>query len=157
MANNGHDFNIFTDDSKIEGKMGAALSVWSGATETQILRLVLPSYRTVYQSELLAICRAARMAAENLAGSVEIYSDSALEQALENPKALHPVAVEARGFLRNALLQNKCVSLFWIKAHEGLEGNERADYLPKEVALKFKRSFDYDTFPVSFVKRSLDE
>ncbi|CAH2084373.1 unnamed protein product [Euphydryas editha] len=132
MANNGHDFNIFTDGSKIEGKVGAALSVWRGAAETKTLKLVLPSYCTVYQAELLAICRAARMAAENLVGSVGIYSDSlSALQTLQNPKALHPLAVEARGFLRDALLQNKRVSLFWIKAHAGLEGNERADYLAK--------------------------
>ncbi|XP_045777032.1 uncharacterized protein LOC123875323 [Maniola jurtina] len=156
MANNDNDFNIYTDGSKIEGKVGAALSIWSDAAETKALKLALPSYCTVYQAELLAICRAARMAAANLAGSVGIYSDSlSALQTLQNPKALHPLAVEARGFLRDALLQNKRISLFWIKAHAGLEGNERADNLAKEAALKSKRKFDYDSCPVSFIKRSI--
>ncbi|XP_069359592.1 uncharacterized protein [Maniola hyperantus] len=156
VANNDHDFNIYTDGSKIEGKVGAALSIWSGAVETKTLKLALPAYCTVYQAELLAICRAARMAAINLAGSVGIYSDSlSALQTLQNPKALHPLAVEARGFLRDALIQNKRISLFWIKAHAGLEGNERADHLAKEAALKSKRKFDYDGCPVSFVKRSI--
>ncbi|CAH2101759.1 unnamed protein product [Euphydryas editha] len=35
MANDGHDFNIYMDGSKIEGKVGAALSIWSGAAETK--------------------------------------------------------------------------------------------------------------------------
>ncbi|CAH2104362.1 unnamed protein product [Euphydryas editha] len=43
-ANSDHDHNIFTDGSKIEGKVGAALSVWTGAAETNTLKLALPSY-----------------------------------------------------------------------------------------------------------------
>ncbi|XP_045456010.1 uncharacterized protein LOC123665820 [Melitaea cinxia] len=155
-ANSEHAFNIFTDGSKIEGKVGAALSVWAGAAETKTLKLALPSYCTVYQAELLAICRAARMAADTLAGSVGIYSDSlSALLTLENPVAPHPLAVEARGHLRRALLRDKRVSLFWIKAHAGLEGNERADHLAREAALKSKRAFDYDSCPVSFIRRSI--
>ncbi|XP_045451569.1 uncharacterized protein LOC123660556 [Melitaea cinxia] len=156
IANSEHEVNIFTDGSKIEGKVGAALSVWTGAAEARTLKLALPSYCTVYQAELLAICRAARMAADNLAGSVGIYSDSlSALLTLKNPKALHPLAVEAREHLRRALLQDKHIELFWIKAHAGLEGNERADHLAKEAALKSKRAFDYDSCPVSFIKRSI--
>ncbi|CAH2105441.1 unnamed protein product [Euphydryas editha] len=55
MANNGHDFNIYKDGSKIEGKVNAALSVWRGAAETKTLKLALPSDCTVYQKELLTI------------------------------------------------------------------------------------------------------
>ncbi|CAH2097773.1 unnamed protein product [Euphydryas editha] len=99
IANNGHDVNILTDGSKIEGKVGAALSVWSGAAETKTLKLVLPCYFKVYQAELLAIYRAARMTSENLVGSVGIYSDSLSPlQTLQNPKALHHLAIEAQGF-----------------------------------------------------------
>ncbi|XP_045451643.1 uncharacterized protein LOC123660631 [Melitaea cinxia] len=155
-ANSDNNYNIFTDGSKIEGKVGAALSVWNGAAEATTLKLGLPSYCTVYQAELLAICRAARMAADDLAGSVGIYSDSSSALlTLKNPKALHPLAVEARGHLQRALLQGKRVSLHWIKAHAGLEGNERADHLAKEAALELKRAFDYDSCPVSFIKRSI--
>ncbi|XP_045457894.1 uncharacterized protein LOC123668146 [Melitaea cinxia] len=155
-AHSEHEVNIFTDGSKIEGKVGAALSVWTGAAEARTLKLALPSYCTVYQAELLAICRAARMAADNLAGSVGIYSDSlSALLTLKNLKALHPLAVEAREHLRRALLRDKHIELFWIKAHAGLEGNERADHLAKEAALKSKRTFDYDSCPVSFIKRSI--
>ncbi|CAH2092076.1 unnamed protein product [Euphydryas editha] len=95
------------------------------------------------------------MAADHLAGSVGIYSDSlSALQTLVNPKALFPLAVEARGFLRGALIQNKRVSLFWIKVHAGLDGNERADSLAKEATLKLKRAFDYDSCCVLFARRS---
>lgn len=36
-----------------------------------------------------------------------------------------------------------------------MEGNERADRLAKEAALKLKKKPDYDQCPVSFVKRSI--
>lgn len=41
-------------------QVGAALSTWKGAAETKTFKLTLPSYCTLYQSELLAICKATR-------------------------------------------------------------------------------------------------
>ncbi|CAH2109324.1 unnamed protein product [Euphydryas editha] len=96
------------------------------------------------------------MAADHLAGTVGIYSDSSSALlTIQNPKALHPLAVEAREHLRRALLQGKQISLYWIRAHAGLEGNERADHLAKEAALKSKCAFHYDSCPVSFIKRNI--
>nr|XP_049697753.1 uncharacterized protein LOC126054901 [Helicoverpa armigera] len=81
---------------------------------------------------------------------------------LSNHGSLHPLAVRARANLSQALDQNKAVSLFWIKAHAGLPGNERADELAKEAALSLRRKPDYDQCPISFIRRqirmgSLDE
>ncbi|CAH2083851.1 unnamed protein product [Euphydryas editha] len=83
MANNDHDFNIFTDSSKI-----AALSIWSGTVKTKILKFAFPSYCTVYQEELLPICCRGQTATDNLTRSVGIYSDylSALKTII-NPDA----------------------------------------------------------------------
>ena len=154
--NNGFELCIYTDGSKIQGKVGAALSMWNGETETKTLKLALPSFCTVYQAELLALCRATREAVHQKATNSGIYSDSmAALQTVTNVQALHPLAVKARENLREALLQGKRVSLFWIKAHAGLGGNERADCLAKEAALTSKRKPDYDKCPVSFVRRNI--
>ncbi|XP_037873345.1 uncharacterized protein LOC119629892 [Bombyx mori] len=154
--NSDFDLRIYTDGSKIEGKVGAALSLWEGAAETKALKLTLSPVCTVYQAELLALCRATHEAAEHRAKSIGIYSDSlSALQTTANWNALHPLAVEARENLRKALLRSKRISLFWTKAHAGLEGNERADKLVKESALRSKRRPDYDRCPVSFVKRSI--
>ncbi|XP_049886736.1 uncharacterized protein LOC126381283 [Pectinophora gossypiella] len=153
-ANCDSEVRIFTDGSKIEGKVGAALSIWTGVAETKTRKLALPSYCTVYQAELLALCEATREVLKSRKTSFAIYSDSmAALLTVVNPGALHPLAVESRDALYNCHIQNKSVSLFWIKAHAGLEGNERADSLAKEAALKSKRKPDYDMYPVSFVKR----
>ncbi|XP_050558407.1 uncharacterized protein LOC126912091 [Spodoptera frugiperda] len=139
--------------SKIEGKVGAALSLWDSATEIKSKKLVLPSYCTVYQAELLALQRAAGEALNSEKTTFGIFSDSmAALQTVANPTSPHPLAVETRNALRHCASQNKRVSLFWIKAHAGLEGNERADYLAKEAALRSKRRPDYDRCPVSFVR-----
>ncbi|KAL0858961.1 hypothetical protein ABMA27_010821 [Loxostege sticticalis] len=147
---------IFTDGSKIEGKVGAALSLWKGETEIRNQKFCLSAYCTVYQAELLAICKATGVILKGREKSYGLYSDSmAALETIVNHGSLHPLAVETRENLRKAFIQGKDVSLFWIKAHAGLLGNERADDLAKEAALTSKRKPDYDRCPVSFAKRTI--
>nr|XP_049697305.1 uncharacterized protein LOC126054733 [Helicoverpa armigera] len=147
---------IFTDGSKIEGKVGAALSLWNNEGEVQNLKLSLAAYCTVYQAELLAICRATDEILKRTESSYGLYSDSmAALQTLSNHGSLHPLAVRARANLSQALDQSKAVSLFWIKAHAGLPGNERADELAKEAALSSRRKPDYDQCPISYIRRQI--
>nr|XP_037869605.1 uncharacterized protein LOC119629076 [Bombyx mori] len=154
--NSDFEIRIFTDGSRIEGKVGAALSVWNGETEIKAFKLALPGYCTVYQAELLAICKATHVILGHPASSFGVYSDSmAALQTVINHSCLHPLAVESRDKLTTASLQGKVVTLFWIKAHAGMEGNERADQLAKSSALGSKRRPDYDLYPVSFAKRSI--
>jgi ribonuclease HI len=160
---NTQDIRIFTDGSKIEDQVGASLSIWNKEVEIKCQKLKLPSYCTVYQAELLAICKATEHIAQSRGGTFGIYSDSrsALETLVKNNSS-HPLALQARRNLTACTSQNKSVELFWLKAHVGIEGNERADQLAKDAALKSKTKPHYDRCPVSFVKRcirmeSLDE
>lgn len=155
-AHNNQDVRIYTDGSKIDGNVGAALSIWSDEAETKYRKLKLPPYCTVYQAELLAICVATREILKSPKCTFGIYSDSRSSlETITNNRALHPLAVETRKNLSDIKSQNKVVSLFWIKAHAGLVGNERADQLAKDAAQKLKRQPDYDQCPVSFVKRQI--
>nr|XP_013189923.1 unnamed protein product [Amyelois transitella] len=153
------DVRIYTDGSKIDGRVGAALSIWKGQAETRSVKLSLPSYCSVYQAELLAICEAVRRILECRAESTfGIYSDSmSALQTVANPFSRHPLVVNIRANIKDIRDHNKIVKLFWVKAHAGLEGNERADVLAKEAAVGSKRRQDYDLFPISYAKRVLRE
>ncbi|XP_045494894.1 uncharacterized protein LOC123693737 [Colias croceus] len=152
---NSHVHRIYTDGSKIEGRVGAALSVWEGEAETKAVKLALPPYCTVYQAELLALQRAVIRACKSGVAKVGIFSDSRSALQAVTLGSPHPLAVQTRAALRKAASQRREVALFWIKAHAGLRGNERVDQLAKEAALGSKRKPDYDLCPVSFVKRIL--
>lgn len=74
--NSGYEVQIFTDGSKLEGRVGAALSVWKNGVETTARKLALSRYCTVYQAELLALCEATRVAKRYKESSFGVYSDS---------------------------------------------------------------------------------
>ncbi|XP_045536678.1 uncharacterized protein LOC123721595 [Papilio machaon] len=150
------DVNIYTDGSKIEGKVGAALSIWDGAAETLCRKLKLGNFCTVYQAELLALHEATLFVMKSNRRSFGLHSDSrsALETVAKGD-SLHPLAVKARENVRKSREQGKDVRLYWVKAHAGVEGNERADVLAKQAAVGMKTKPNYDKCPVSYVKWQL--
>ncbi|XP_037302816.1 uncharacterized protein LOC119193328 [Manduca sexta] len=151
----GEGLSIFTDGSKIDGKVGAALSIWNGAAETSTRKLRLEPYCSVYQAELLALRKAVEEAP--VAGFLRAAS-SATQGPLStsSPEViLHPIAFEIKNLLKEAWKRTQKIELFWVKAHVGLEGNERADVLAKEAAQHLKTRAHYDKCPVSFVKRQI--
>lgn len=161
--NRNNQIRIYTDGSKIEGKVGAALSLWSNEAETTAQKFKLPSYCTVYQAELLAILKATEAVLKSTATSFGIYSDSKSSlQSLNNRQVNNPIVFKIKENLHKINNQSKNLSLYWIKAHAGHAENERADQLAKEAAIKLKKKADYELCPISFVKsqirlRTLDE
>ncbi|XP_073948988.1 uncharacterized protein [Choristoneura fumiferana] len=154
--NKNYHTRIYTDGSRIDGRVGAALSVWQGDAETKAVKLALANYCTVYQAELLALREATGVALKSGGSSFGVYSDSrAALQTISNHRCFHPLAVTARENIKSISLQGKEISFFWIKAHAGLDGNERADQLAKEAAVASKKRPNYDLCPVSHIKRIL--
>ncbi|XP_047993599.1 uncharacterized protein LOC125232032 [Leguminivora glycinivorella] len=76
-------------------------------------------------------------------------------QAISDPESLNPIAAEVRAKLDTARDRGKSITLMWIKAHVGMPGNERADELAKNAALRDKRAPQFDSFPLSFAKRTI--
>ncbi|KAJ2942515.1 hypothetical protein O0L34_g1979 [Tuta absoluta] len=87
-----------------------------------------------------------------------IISDS--RSALDcicDPNSVHPIVSEIHTLIGEILLLGGEIRLFWIKAHAGISGNERADELAKQAALKSKTRPVYDRFPLSLPKRLIKE
>lgn len=145
---------IFTDGSKIEGKVGAALSEWNDSKEIRAKKYKLEPFCTVFQAELYALYQAVQIAKTYPVTNILSDSRSSLE-LLKNQNSFNPLAFAIRVDLTSLHKQNKQVNLFWIRAHVGVTGNERADQLAKEAALNSKTKAHYDRCPISFVKNKI--
>ncbi|CAH2207795.1 jg27143, partial [Pararge aegeria aegeria] len=147
---------IFTDGSKMDQGVGAALTGWRDGKETLYKKFLLQSYCTVFQAELYALYQATKVALKAKEDSVIILSDSrsALEM-LGRTEVFHPLAFAVRRNLTLLRKKGKIIRLFWVRAHVGVTGNERADYLAKEAVLKLKTRPNYDGCPLSYIKKNI--
>lgn len=148
--------SAYTDGSKIEGKVGMAVTIWVDGAETRYSAHRLSDFCSVYQAELAAILRATEMLAREPKCRILSDSRSALE-SLAQPDPINPITAEIQCRVREAQSAGRHIHLHWVKAHVGIPGNERADELAKKAALKDKRAPVYDRFPISFGKRVLRE
>lgn len=147
---------LFTDGSKLEGKVGGAVTCWSGGREVRHVGFRLENYCSVFQAELCAILRALMMVEGRRESTFALASDSMSSlEAVGDSNSLHPLAAEIREKMISLEQEGKMVRLFWVKAHSGIEGNERADELAKQAALNDRRQSFYDRFPLSFAKSSI--
>nr|XP_037877560.1 uncharacterized protein LOC119631139 [Bombyx mori] len=148
---------FYTDGSKIDGFVGAAYTKWIEGKEQKHKKLKLMSCCTVFQAELFAINSATEEILRCSEDSFGIFSDSRSSlDILKNGNSTHPLVTKITKNINNIKLQKKQITLHWIKAHNGLEGNERADQLAKEAAKK-KAKPEYDKCPIAFVKRRIRE
>ncbi|CAH2105814.1 unnamed protein product [Euphydryas editha] len=85
---------IYTDGSKIDGKVGAALTWWDQGRE---------SFRHGEKER-----------------SVNILSDSTSSfNLLKSPSATHLLAIDLKRCIRQMREENKSVQFFWLKARVG--------------------------------------
>ena len=149
--------SIYTDGSKIEGRVGCAFTCWQDGVEVLTKKIRLESYCTVYQSELLELRQAIRQTMEgDRFWNCDILSDSRSSlDAIANPRSTHPLVNDISLNLAQATASGGNIELWWVRAHVGITGNERADELAKQAALYKKSAADYDRFPLSFAKRMI--
>lgn len=150
------DSQIYTDGSKISGGVGAAYSYWKGGREVRSKKLKLESFCTVFQAEMYALYRATELVLKLKEETVSILSDSRSSlELLKDQDTFHPLAFPTRQNIIKIREQNRKVYFYWIKAHVGVPGNERADELARAAAAISKTASAYDRCPISFVKREI--
>ena len=129
-------YNVYTDGSKMNDQTGAGFVIYKGRRETTNEWFRLPNGTTVFQAEIAAVLKAA----ETLINTgdtdmkyIKIFIDSqAAMQALGNPHVTSMVVANAIDKLNDLAKAVRSVTLVWIPAHKGYEGNERADVLAKK-------------------------
>ncbi|RVE50582.1 hypothetical protein evm_004809 [Chilo suppressalis] len=132
----------------------AALTCWKGQAEVLSRKFKLEPYCTVFQAELYAILQATECVLGKGWKEAAVLSDSRSSlQSLADPDSSHPITKAIQGNLAQLRDNGQTVSLYWIRAHVGVIGNERADQLAKGAALGLKSKSHYDCCPISFVKR----
>jgi ribonuclease HI len=125
----------YTDGSKISGTTGAACHIVL-PLETVDRCYPLGRYPTVYQSEVFALTKAAEILKEiaNADDKVNIYVDAS--SALDSLTSDYPQGGLVRECAEalNKLGEKTTLCVYWIPAHQGFSGNEKADELAKLAA-----------------------
>ncbi|GIY28940.1 uncharacterized protein CDAR_110161 [Caerostris darwini] len=122
---------IYTDGSKKENKVGGVFVVYQQGREIPHKCFRLNDHSSIFLAELTAIDQAIDYTISNSLPSAKIISDvRSVLLALQNLNSLDPNITNINKKLQNF---EGTIQLYWIKAHVGLSGNEKADDYAKEA------------------------
>jgi ribonuclease HI len=137
-ARKADKFDIFTDASKSKNSpVGCAAIQKNEYGWESIVREPIHPSQTVFYGELHAI----RKTMEHIAmwgeqNSYTIFSDSTSAlQALKNPYSKDNEVQRILEIIREMEERGTSIHLTWCPGHEGVEGNELADQLAKELTM----------------------
>ena len=144
--------NIFTDGSKIGGKVGAAAFIIKGDTVLHQSKYRLHERCSNNQAEQVAILKALEhiqnlQLAEDAEKIVLVNTDSKVTLDTPNNRDKHYILIENIRVAINRLEDQQWTALFsWVKAHAGIEGKEMADRLAKKKATDDAGELVYDKY-----------
>ncbi|GBM64613.1 hypothetical protein AVEN_19357-1 [Araneus ventricosus] len=125
----GRCFSVFTDGSRMNGRVGSAYVIFYGSDEIDFSMFRLSDNSSVFMAEVFAINKAVD---EIIFRKIEY--DDLITDSRSTLKSLYSLR-EKRCFINNIKRKvasyNGRINLKWVKAHEGTMGNERADFLAK--------------------------
>ena len=155
-------YNIYTDGSRMDERTGAGLVIYKQNKEIEARSYRLPDHATVFQAEITAVHQAAEVLLTNRPPDlkfVKILVDSqAALKALSNPVIKSTTVNRAVEALNKLSEQTLSLTLCWIPAHKGLQGNERADTLAKLGGkLPLDNRTPHTAIPHALIKASIRE
>ena len=155
-------YSVFTDGSKLDGKVGSGLVIYEGKREILSASFRLGDDATVFMAEVVAIAKAAEM----LSGMdrqgmkfVKFFVDSqAAIRAVDSTTVTSLSVLRAIEQLNQLASKLKALQIVWIPAHKGHVGNERADDLAKIGAMSEDPLLRLKTYtPISSYKSQVRE
>ena len=149
------EVSLFTDGSKLDGKVGAAFIAKHRHKRDVKKQFKLEDYCSVFQAELVAVDEGLKYVRTFDESPVTIFSDSlSALNAISNRGNTNPIVHSIRQSLEVLNSKQITIKFFWAKSHVGIPGNEEADVLAKQATSK-RTTPIYDLFPLSHVKRLL--
>ncbi|XP_035217706.1 uncharacterized protein LOC118191021 [Stegodyphus dumicola] len=142
-------YDIYTDGSGLDGRIGAAFVVYFYGIEILYEQYRLNSYNSVFQAESCALEKDLQYISFKIPrpSIVNVYSDcQSLLQILCCPVSTNFTVYNIKQ-LYGEISDQIDIKLHWVKVHVGHAGNERADVLAKEAALS--NSSEYIEIPGS--------
>ena len=141
------DIFAFSDGSKtLDGLTGSGYVIYQNEVSIHEDHFHLGKYTTVFQAEIYAILKVATHLDEMRTSNqkIIIHSDSqAAILALNNTRVTSNLVHLAMTYLNNIATTND-VTIVWVKAHAGHEGNEKADELAKAGAADEENHVQHD-------------
>ena len=130
---------VYTDGSKTEHGVGAGFVIYHKNKRIHTESINMPDTSTVFQTEIEAIRYACQFLIANPyqldLKYIKILADSqAAIKALNKNRITSKTVLTALEYMETIATQVRHITLAWIKAHVGIEGNERADQAAKEGA-----------------------
>ncbi|GIY00343.1 uncharacterized protein CEXT_145251 [Caerostris extrusa] len=148
------NITIYTDGSKINNQMGSAFVAYKTEKEIFNWQGKLNNKNSVYQAELLAIFKALQWAKQNDFSKISIKTDSMSSiQAIRKFFNKNHLVQKIRNIIQE--LRTKQISIEWIKAHTGIMGNERADFLAKDATTNPDSFLESLPTPKSYIRYHL--
>ena len=154
---------VYTDGSKTEQGVGAGFVIFHKNKRIHVESIHMPNTSTVFQAEIEAINHACQyllsIEQELDLKYIKIFSDSqAAIQALGNIRIKSKSVLTALEYMETLTSRVKHLTLSWIKAHIGIEGNELADIAAKEGAAGGSHMREIKTpVPWQAVKNKIEE
>ena len=129
---------IYTDGSKSGGKVGAGAVTYVDQVLKKQCKYKLQNCCSNNQTQQIAILKSLeelKYLSNHNTRTVVIYTDNKVTLASLRNSFIHsPLTEDTRNKVRQLTTQNWSIHFGWVKAHNGIEGNELADKLAKAAA-----------------------